>query len=911
MSGKLLDGPEWFRKPGPDFWPAVFWFWHRIPSASEIRRQLADISEKGVGTVMIQARRALALESYLSPAYMDAYRDAAAEAQRLGLRVTIYDEYGWMSGHGGGRTVNGADHLRERHLFWTSGVVQGARTELTISNIHSPFLDFLGEAGRTWCYEDGVPRWRDWQVVLAVSHPDDQSAIAAESAVWPVTGTINIEQTGDAACRIVIEHDGAVAAGSAVTVFASARCLTSRLINYLLPEAAQRFADTVYAPLLDAAGGAADGFFFDHPYAGFHVWDEHHGNLGNSLLWDAADPADAMQLLSLLRDVGPHTAALRAGFFEAYGRRLHDAFFGTLSRWAAERGVGFTGHELLTHVGAWGLHAGLKGFDPRSMPGVDYFGIDAYRSTTAVDAADYAPQLSAKLGDSVARAHGRRRCMIEQYSTGRETGATGLAGQWGLTAERFRAQAIRHMLFGARQILLHACNVTDGDKGDGLLSARFDFPPAFNFEPWWQDCPAIFAELARLSAFLEDGEALRPVALFYPLETIRAEAMVSACGDHFGWWAEALARAGIGYDIVDERMLGTVLGGKPRYATLVLPAVTTLASADTAETIAAFVRNGGRLLATGPLPHKTRMKGEEPSCAAPLTSVAAGGRVVHLPDAAQQDIARLVAAEPRPLPAISFEDGPSWSSVSRCGDSWRLAAFNDQATARRLNIRLAEPTPDISLWNPDTGEVAVAPCTMVDGTLTLDVGAQRLVCLSIRNGDPASNSAVDAGGHHHTAHADVPAPIVLSDGWTLEIDGGGPISIAVDHGWEAQGHATFAGTGVYRRRINLPELADGLVWHLLLPGLHETAELWLDGAFVGRHVAGEARFALPVSRGEVAVELRVRNTAANRYYAGTPFWDGTPLPSGLTAAPCLCAGRQSLVANPGAATETASRWGTE
>lgn len=885
----MLDGPDWFRKPGPDFWPAVFWFWHRIPSASEIRRQLADISEKGVGTVMIQARRALALESYLSPAYMDAYRDATAEAQRLGLRVTIYDEYGWMSGHGGGLTVNGADHLRERHLFWTSAVVQGARTELRISNIHSPFLDFLGEAGRTWCYEDGGPRWGDWQIVLAVSHPDDRSAIAAESALRLVLGTIDIEQTGDAACRIVIEHDDALAAGNAVTVFASARCLTSRLINYLLPEAAQRFADLVYAPLLDAAGGAADGFFFDHPYAGLHVWDEHHGNLGNSLLWDNADLVGAMQLLSLLRDVGPRTAALRAGFFEAYGRRMHDTFFGTLSRWTAERGVGFTGHELLTHVGAWGLHDGFTGFDPRSMPGVDYFGIDAYRSATAVDAADYAPQLSAKLGDSVARAHGRRRCMIEQYSTGRETGAPGLAGQWGLTAERFRAQAIRHLLFGARQILLHAYNVTDGARGDGLLSARFDFPPAFNFEPWWEDCPAIFPELARLSAFLEDGKPLRPVALLYPLETIRAEAMAPACGEHFGWWAEALARAGLGYDIVDERMLDTVLGAEPLYETLVLPAVTTLASVNTAEIVAAFVRKGGRLLATGPLPHKTRMEGDEPSCAGLLTSLAAVcERVVHLPDAAQQDIARLVATEAHPLPDIRFEDSPSWSSVSRCGDSWRLAAFNDQAMARRLNIRLAEPTPEISSWNPETGEVAAIPYSVVDGTLTLDVGAQRLVCLSIQNGDPASSSSVDAGRRHDAQPVGEPSPIVLSEGWTLEIDGGEQLPIAVDRGWEAQGHATFAGTGIYRRRINLSGLPDGFFWHLLLPGLHETAELWLDGAFIGRHVAGEARFTLPVSQGEVTIELRVRNTAANRYYEGTPFWDGRPLPSGLTATPYLC-----------------------
>ena len=108
-----------------------------------------------------------------------------------------------------------------------------------------------------------------------------------------------------------------------------------------------------------------------------------------------------------------------------------------------------------------------------------------------------------------------------------------------------------------------------------------------------------------------------------------------------------------------------------------------------------------------------------------------------------------------------------------------------------------------------------------------------------------------------------------------------------------------------------PLCRKGFTVRQLLPGLHETVELWLDGGFVGRHVGGEAGFALPVSRGEVAIALRVRNTAANYYYAGTSFWGGTPLPSGLTAAPCLCAGPQSLVANPGAATETASRWGTE
>lgn len=62
----------------------------------------------------------------------------------------------------------------------------------------------------------------------------------------------------------------------------------------------------------------------------------------------------------------------------------------------------------------------------------------------------------------------------------------------------------------------------------------------------------MFEELTRLSAFLEDGEPIRPAALLYPLETIRAEGPASECGRHFGLWAEALTLSGIGFDIVDE-----------------------------------------------------------------------------------------------------------------------------------------------------------------------------------------------------------------------------------------------------------------------------------------------------------------------------------------------------------------------
>ncbi|MBB3771290.1 hypothetical protein FHS55_001889 [Angulomicrobium tetraedrale] len=866
------SAPDWFRNPGRPFQVATFWFWHRLPTEDEIEAQLADMKAKGIGTVMIQARPALERTTYLSPPYLDACRAACAQARRLGIGITLYDEYGWMSGHGGGRTVEGADHLRERHLFWASGPGDAAGIELTVSGIRAPFFDFMGQMGRDWLYEDGVARWGDWRTVLVVAHP---ASVTTPDDIRPLDGAI-IEETGPDSCRIRLAPGAPIPEGWRVTAFISARCLTSRLVNYLLPETAQRFAQTVYAPLLEAAGGQADSVFFDHPYAGFQIWKERHGPLGNSLLSDGApaDPADARALLALTRDIGPDSARLRADYLRRYGERMHEAFFGTLSRWAREHGIGFTGHELLTHVGSWNLQGDLRGFDPRSMPGVDYFGIDAYRTQTTVDAADYAPQLAARFGDSVARAHGRTRCTIEQYATGREVGLPALAGQWGLTPARFRAQSIRHLLFGARRILLHAVNVTDGFDDDPrpLANPRFDFPPAFNFEPWWEDCSLIFGELARLSAFLEEGEPVRPVALFYPLHTLYAEGPDHACGVVFGRWAQALARAGIGYDIVDEATLAHSLGPATRYTTLILPAVTLFGRAETAEIITAFVQRGGHVVLAPAADD------------ALLPDMGEDGPVTRLADPSFEAITAWVAQLERPVPDVRFADGgTAWCTALHCGDEWRLAIFNDMPQPRDLSMTFAAESLEGDIWCPSTGERTALPASAFEGRrFRGTLAAEGVLCLSVR-----------AATARATGDRAVPAPqteplasLTLSEGWTLEADGRPPVAIAVDRGWEGQGFATFAGTGIYRCTVRLPELAAAR-WQIRLPAVHETAELWVNGAWVGTHIAGDACFPIPsVSGALCAMELRVRNTAANRYYAGTTF-GARPSPSGLTQPPRL------------------------
>ncbi len=114
--------------------------------------------------------------------------------------------------------------------------------------------------------------------------------------------------------------DGEIKDGQTLTVFISARSTTSRLINYLLPEAAERFIDVGLDPLVEALGDLVPdpvGFvFYDQPAAGFYKWDQISGNLGNSLLFASTLPDAVLHstgqpfaktLLALLRDVGPET----------------------------------------------------------------------------------------------------------------------------------------------------------------------------------------------------------------------------------------------------------------------------------------------------------------------------------------------------------------------------------------------------------------------------------------------------------------------------------------------------------------------------------------------------------------------------------------------------------------------------
>jgi hypothetical protein len=893
----------------PDAWhaPASYWFWHRVPTRQEIRDQVSQLASAGFRSFQIQARLAFPLEQYLGPDYLAAYRSAADEAARHGMLMGIYDDYNWLSGHAGGRTVAGRDELRERHLFWsTSTVTPGVAGEIVceLDGITPTDVEYLLEPGMNWVFDGGRVHWADWEIVAALAHPATE--IVDEAAVTDVTEWARFTATSPTGCRVAVgvaDLPGTAApAATALTVFVAARCATSKMINYLLPEAAERFLEVGYEPYRSALGGHFGSTvryaFFDQPHGCFFRWRQHHGHVGSSLMYAptlaaryAAEHAAPFRrsLLALVRDVGPSTAARRCDFFATYSELGIDSFFGTLSRWCRRHGIALSGHEVLGYVSSWDFTGTVITGDPRTNFGTDYFGLDRWRQLTAVDARNTEPQLSAKMGDSVARSNGRSGCLVEQYFGRTVAGSHFAAGRWELTLRELRAQTLRHHLLGARQLLMHAFWQTDGwadppDQEQPLVNPRFDFAPGVNFEPWFRYHRAFAEESGRLATFLDGAAPDCTLAVLYPLRTSWAGGPAHPYGAHAARWTEYLARAGHGFHLVDERDLrvaavrdGELVLADRGYRAVVLPGVEVVRDVDTVAVLEQFVAAGGTVLASGPLPSASQRCGVDPELGARARALFdAAGRCrhwPHVPTPAELDPALRPLGRGRVVVRGAAPGTTVWSRAGRTADGvTRLALFHDADREQTLSVIPASVPTTVSRFDPATGRLHdLGPAA---GELRLRCGPDELVCLLLTDGDRA-----------------VPGETVLGAGWTLDIGAELARPIRVDRGWEEQGWPLFSGIAEYRSQFDLsPADLAWPDWELVLARVHTGADIELNGTVIGRFGWGPFDCRVPAGLLREAgneLSVRVASTAANRYYAGTHQQGDGLDPSGLGAAPVL------------------------
>ena len=502
----------------PDKWhlPACYWFWQHIPSSSEIDVKLKELKAGGFGSFQIAARLATPINDYLSDRFLTAYRYCADRARELKLMMGIYDDYNWQSGHAGGLCVKLDPSVKERHLFWSLKNIDDsdAYAELKISSISSGDAQCLFDIGKNWIYEGGKALWDEWEIVGVYNFTADGKKLAI------------LDKTQfDCCCddqgikiKVKKEFLPYLNSESKLALFAAARCKSSRMVNYLLPQTAQAFIKTTYEPyakaLGDHLGTTVRYTFFDQPHSCFYHWRVNTSQVRSSLMFSkefsdllsaGGELEKAHCLISLLGDYFNDSAAKRCCVFETYAHLAFRNYFEPLRKWCSEHNLLFSGHEVLGHVHSWNFADTVITEDNRCNFALDYFALDALRDITAVDAKNSISQISAKMGDSVARANGRSGCILEQYYGRDEQGSHFGAGFWELKPLDLYAQVMRHHILGMRQFLMHAFYLDDGtlDNDEIFKNPRLDFAPGINFEPWYRpfftkiSIPRLFSFFAR------------------------------------------------------------------------------------------------------------------------------------------------------------------------------------------------------------------------------------------------------------------------------------------------------------------------------------------------------------------------------------------------------------------------------
>ncbi|TYC58308.1 carbohydrate-binding protein [Rhodobacterales bacterium] len=808
----------------------AYWFWGPIPNEETMREQLSAFRAQGFTRIYIQARFALALEDYLSPQWLCAYRTAVDIMADLGLRAGLYDDYAFTSGQAGGRTVEGADHLREIHLFWSRSTGQ----DVTIANVRATLGAALGPAVRNWIHEGGIPVPGDWHLVAATLFKDGQPPL-------DITADVVLAEADQTQASFKLKRP--LPEGASWTVFASARITTSRIINYLLPEAGARFVDKGLKPYAEALGThmgtTVDCLFYDQPAPALYEWDGQYGNLINSLPWSdalaasiAGDGPLALQLAALLEDCGEETDAIRSRIYRKLTGQMQEAFFGPLRRFCQRHDIALTGHEILPHISSFDLNGGFSSIDPRVALAADFFGTDLWRDETSVDANNVAAQLAPLLGDSIARASGRKGCWAELYLTS-ERSPLRASGQWELTPHALRRQLLRLHLLGASRIILHALYASAGEENHELMTnMRFDFPPGYNLQPWWP----VFADLSKETAALADFMEAPPppqVALFYPYETALRRGPWDDHAEAFGAWCEALLEHGHHPLICDEAGLSSLL----EHGRLHGSEIAAIALPGTVDF------------------HDTSLLNRLQASDLPV--------YVSVPD----DLPGLFGPN---VPQMPPTEGVRSVLAGRDAEGiWSVVVFNETDEVKQAEV--------IS----NGGVRSCEPLTEAAAKLVVELAPQELRMLRLEPAEAQTDcctlaSALPVLGDCHE---------VLQSDWTLEAGSLGK-KISVDRGWQAQGLADWSGTGDYTRDFSLEQATDLI---LELPGVACAAEVFLDGLSVGRRHHAPYRFELgTVSAGRHELRISVSNTMANAFCAGTPYaGDVWPDVSGLTAAPVL------------------------
>jgi hypothetical protein len=675
-----------FANPPQRFWPRPLWFWNDTPVTSgTVRDQMRLARERckygGFGILPFGKRFAPA---YLSDEYFDVYGAALEEAKKLGLILSLYDEYGFPSGSAGSRNSS------DKSLFaqqWP---------DLTIKRLDKHEWEITGPAR----FETNLPSGQPAAVVamntatmtrLELSDTVREGRLdwTAPAGTWKIMAFVCVKD-GDPIC------------------------------DYLDPEATDRFIQITHQAYYDRFsehfGTTIDSTFFDEPTlyrAAGRTWTDKFNQKFQAR--HGFDPRPYYP--ALWYDIGPETQAARNYLFGFRTELYAAGFTKRIQDWCTAHGIAATGHqdqeEVVNPVSVSGDL--MKCFQYLDIPGIDKIG------------GDRPAERFYKVVSSAAYNWDRSLVMSETY------GAMG-----DLSWDAIYTVCMEQYTKGINLLIPHA--VWYDDK-----NVAFKPELSWRHPRYAERLPEFNTYVARLNVMLQnEASHVADIAVLYPIATLQGSHHLDGPLGHYKGGVAVpeadyvdvgeLLAVNIGRDytflhpevleqkcrIEGKHLILTNRVHPARFSVLILPGHKTI-HWSTLKKIQEFSDQGGNVIATGQLPSKSAEFGHdedvERAIGAMFGDIKAdaqapfvtrrndrGGCAIRLAKLSEEAL-RGALDTARPDFDVSFAPGTALRYIHKTSNGrhlFFLANLNPGLTESLVTIRGHH---DLKAWDPHTGSI--------------------------------------------------------------------------------------------------------------------------------------------------------------------------------------------------------------
>ncbi|MFC5404754.1 glycosyl hydrolase [Cohnella soli] len=599
MTLKQPDVQKMFQQPSAEYRPAPLWVWNDDMEPARIREQLREFAGHGFGGAFVHPRPGLVTE-YLSDDWFSLWGEALAEAERLGLKLYIYDENSYPSGFAGGHVPSELPDCLANCVLFKELDLAAAQALGTVS---SPMLNRPGHPIRAFAVRPSTGGTK-WEALHDVTH--------LPASEWGLHGN-----------RFWLFELGTPETNSWLGGFA--------YVDLLRPEVTERFLQTTHEAYRqrfgDRFGQSIPALFTDEP-------EISPGNLfqdGDRFLpfsfWFAAEfehrnGYDLKDYLPcLFRDAVvkgfPHDAQkVRYDYYSTMHHLWTENAVKPISAWCERHGIAYTGHYL-EHNWPHPFHraspAVMSMYEYMHWPAIDMLMTKLLHPEHADEqhfpANESLLMLGIREAHSAANQFDRPRVLCEAYG----------AGGWDSSFEDYKR--IGDWLF------VHGINFLNPHLSFSTIvgARKRDHPQSFDWrQPWWEAFGAVNDYFGRLSYALSQGKTvnrmllLNPTTssfLFTPHDYEHNESYRRGISDTAqmaqrlcdGWWD---------YDWGDEFLLerhgeaanGTLTVGARSYGLVLIPPGVVQLKRRTVELLRQYMDQGGKVLSLGGTPE--RVEGE-------------------------------------------------------------------------------------------------------------------------------------------------------------------------------------------------------------------------------------------------------------------------------------------------------------